>query len=582
MQLSFDQVHPELKQYFMELFSAIAPEKSTNIESLCIELVQDDKLWQGLAAVPGDQPLVSDALKSQHPHLRVFNALSRSLIGQLLPCESLKKKHPEFLRQFHLWLIRGWLQQFAKNSYLTQFQATFDFVVRVMKPYDDHAGRPFDKLVECYLDHIRLASMEELSEVETEKLHNQLICEFQDFQKSIKLFEQRIVKSEMQLAANRSASEEATKKLESITSGESLPDWAHTFVFEHWHRFFHLQMLKSGEKSIAWGEALLQELLEQFQLKSDSERSNIDEADLTSLRKNIRSLLSETVVDQASVLEFLRNLKAYHEELLSGSHSQQKWTKVSSLDFVSYTTDASGPEPWDKSVLLDDSPVIEDERAILAKCKPGMWMIFSRNGSEYHCRIAHRDFKLGQVILVNYSGAKVASLEVSQLVEAFKEHWLSSLEMGSQLDSALNKIVEYLRSQSELIRKQKEAKYQEEERRKLSQKRVETQARDQAREQKRLSLLEEYREKVETMSPGTTFSWKQMPNQELRFMLRLKVSGKFVFADKRGNKVAEWQPDELSELWANGEIKKIGSKDYADMGMEHIVAVQRSRKQSIE
>ncbi len=588
MQLSFNQVHPQLSHYFKELFSAIAPEQSENVPMHCLQLVQDESLWRSIAEQSPESPLISDALKSEHPHLRVFYVLTRSLIGQLLPCKELQRSHSEFLRQFHLWLIKSWLYQFAENNYFVEFQSVFDFTLRIFKPYDRHAGRTFDKQVDVFRQLFQHSTLQLMSGTNFEQLYNGLIEACQEFQKHAQLFERRVVQSELQLANNRRAMRDAERILNNVVAGRSLPYWAHDFVMEHWQRYFQLQLLKTAEnKSISSAEVLLQDLLASLKTPSGNRFVRFQESDLQLLRKNIRSLLVETVVEQSSMNQFMRQLKTYHDGLLAGNLSPQEWIKVEGKNVTALEiSDPDAVQSSDRTAKVEaasmNRPSDEfDERSVMALCKPGTWLSINKDGEWLRCRVAHRDMQQQLVILVNYSGAKVAVLDTTQLAEAFRQQSFQLIDLVSPLDQAVAKLSDYLQAQQQTLKSQNLAKQRQQQEQLRLKQQAEQKEQQAIARQRRQEKLQQVRSLVEMLTPGAMFQWLQGECQLIRFTLRLKLSGKLVFTDRRGDKFAEWDVDEIAELWTDGVMELKSSNELTHTDLEQIVAVQRIRKQSV-
>ena len=315
---------------------------------------------------------------------------------------------------------------------------------------------------------------------------------------------------------------------------------------------------------------LLHELLKSFKSHNDDDfKSDSVSSEYEWLRENIGALAKEFEEYQKDLDKFLLQLKVFHENLAQGVKTNIHWKTF----------------PSSKSLQSEScTHTDEEKRTLLAKFKPGMWLRYKLNERYSFCRVALRDIKLPLIVLVNFSGEKVAALNYEQINQALQNNTFQFISLHNDLNATVKKLAkEVALCRDKLEGKIKAAKLnkQREKEAVLAQ---QEETRLKAFQAKNI-LISETKSIIQTLSPGARFSYKAMPGKVIRFMLKLKVSGKYLFSDLQGQKVADWHEDELAEMLAKGELQLIENKPSMltrerDTNFEQLVSVQRMQKAS--
>ncbi len=565
MQLNFEQVHNELSLYFMQLSGLECEDAFIKEDTRCAKLIANDLLWSSVLKQPPELTLFSNSLKSKHPHLLVFGALSEALIERLFPVKRIFSNHPSFLHYFKIWFIKQWLSQYAVNQYDNDFCSVIELVTRVFKPYDKHAGDAFDEVIAGFEFHFQQAIQ---IQVGVSQLQSQLIEVLKVFEQKSDRVKSQTIQREIEQAKTDQTTQSAAQLIRQNVAGKSAPHWAVPFICKHWLEYFRRQQSEKGsKKAMWWGQTLLKDLVESFYFTPQSSATEAQQSYFSSLRKNIKQLLIKTECEKFAMDSFLSQLAMSHENLLQGIPVNFHW-----LSFNSELKDKVPCEGLSES----------QRRTLLARFKPGMWMSYVKAGDTIQCRVAHRDFERSLIILVNYSGAKIDVLNATAIDQATRQNQLQLLDISSQLNCALEKMNRDIAVQRKTLKCQQDKKRAQEQ----HQKEMAEQERERlavlARQQREFEL-QQLKQKVSELRPGVSFRWMEMPHEALQFVLRLKVSGQYVFADKRGNKVACWTEDELAELWVDGELEYLDENSSLGanvLNLEQIVSVQRTQKLS--
>ncbi len=582
MKSGFTTINQQLILYLERFVEAMSAEQSTDKLVTVEELIDNHALWQRLVEEDDHQirkDLMSDEGLKRFPHLYVMNSLTEVLVAQIIPAEQLNAKHPHFISNFQLWLMRHWLKFLSKAEFPVEFQMVVEFVSRVLKPYDLRAGRRFDSVVAEFSSFFKQATLEDISQKNIQQLQQKLAQCFQSFKQNTKPFEQRVVAFERQQFNNESASALARQFILSEFANDKVPDWLYQFVFEHWHRYFHLNLLQHDAESepVQQGRALLERLAKAMTYLTPEDVHQHISTEIAPLWSDIRTLFEKIVIEETIIDRFLQQLEDFHVAIMEERVQKCEWITVES---------ASQPESEGEQ---------SDTAKLLANFKVGSWFIYFKDDFKYRCYVADRDAIKGTIILVNYSGARVDGLSFSRLKELVKNKRIVSFSLDSHLEQRVTELGHYIEHQTRTIEAQLKERHKSKIKRqvmerleqsrkqrletKKSKRQAERRAREQQQKLKRQESIRTLSHKLAKLTPGSTFVDHRNNEQIIQFALRLKQSGKLVFVDKRGVKAAQWQPEELATLMVDNEIELLASRQSNEQTMEQIVAAQRSRRQ---
>lgn len=583
MKSGFSKINHQLNLYLERFVEAMSAEQSTDNRFTIGELIDNHALWQRLVEEDDHQirkDLMSDEGLKRFPHLYVMNGLSEVLVAQIIPAEQLNAKHPHFISNFQLWLMRHWLKFLSRAEFPVEFQMVVEFVSRVLKPYDLRAGRRFDSVVDEFSGLFKQATLEDVSQQNIQQLQQKLTQCFQSFRQKTKPFEQRVVAFERQQFNNDSASALAKQFIYDELANEKIPDWLYQFVFEHWHRYFHLNILQHDVDSepVQQGKTLLNRLAKVLTYLTPEDVHQHIATEIAPLWSDIRTLFEKIVIEETIIDRFLQQLEDFHVAIMEERVQKYEWITVESAS---------------QSESDDDQ---SNTAKLLAQFKVGSWFIYLKDDSQYRCYVVDRDAKEGTIILVNYSGARVDGVSFSRLKELVKNKKIVSLSLDSNLEQRVNELGLYIEHQTRTIEAQLKERHKSQIKRqvmerleqsrkqrletKKSKRQAERRAREQQQKLKRQESIRALSQKLASLTPGSTFVDHRNNERIIQFALRLKQSGKLIFVDKRGVKAAQWHPEELATLMVDNDIELLASRQSNEQTMEQIVAGQRSRRQS--
>ncbi len=578
----FAKVDELLLKYAEGFARAVGQEVTASTREQWLQLAQDSTLWQQVCKLDAnEQTSLPAELMTQHAELYLLNSVSEVLLNQLMPVVDLRTQHPHFFRALHLWVMRYWLAQLGTGSYSHEFQTVIEFIVRVLRPFDQYSGRSFERLLQEFAAAFETRVKQNLNQQHFIELQNQLTQCFQEFQKKTRVFEERVIQFETQLAQNASASQAARQLVNQAAAGGEVPDWTYQFLYEHWLRLFHLTLLKQGEQSelIQRGQKVLKDLIGAFKLKTFEEVQQGFATIISPLRNNIRELFASIVIDESVLDDFLDRLEAFHISILEGNELDIQWMLI------------------DSQLEANKEAASKQEQRVVAQCKLGSWFQFATDGRQYSCRVVARNRELDFIVLVNYSGARVAALSFQEVEAALTSGQLKPLTLQSNLSDKVGELSQFLETQIININNQLEIKEKasrrrqvlerlEESRRerleiKKSKREAEKRAKEIERQQLRQERIREQEQWLNKVGAGSTFVHHEMDDQIMQFALRLRNSGKMVFVDKKGVKVGEWLADELAELMIDGKVELLTSRQSNEQALEQIVANQRNQRRDI-
>ncbi|NVJ59416.1 MAG: DUF1631 family protein [Gammaproteobacteria bacterium] len=510
--------------------------------------------------------------------IQVCSAAMDSFFELLWPIERLQDKHINWaddVVECFKWI---WMHQLANNEYHNEFDPLLSFLTKILGPYDHHGGRTLDKVLDKFSQHFKAIKSKTPSSQLIEKVWKMCLFDFNEFQKQVKTFEERVCQFEIQAFNNASASDRATFLIEKAMYGHSVPAWLFRFVQDYWHRYFHLVVLKHGKDSELEqkGVELLAQLMDVMKITEAAEVQQLFATKITPLRTNIRDLLNQIIVNEQELEAFFEQLEIHHITILEGSTPEGENVGLAK-------------PPREITTALEVPAAIKQIRV-------RDWFLlreYNSHTSEYFCRVAERNLNYGFLLLCNYSGARVASLtfeEVEQLTNSGK---LSKLSLAQRYEQTIESFELQLKQQIEHIEKEEESKNKANVKRlllsRLEQSKQQRMAvKVQQREAKQRAIEREesiaFEQKVketeaffDKLIPGATFIDHTSESSMVQFVVKLR-NQLLVFVNKRGVRVGQWPTRYLAERLVSGEWEVLSTRQSTEQTMEQLVAHQRQSK----
>ena len=290
--------------------------------------------------------------------------------------------------------------------------------------------------------------------------------EFQAFLESNKkraeLAEQRAAEAtrgrEKLHAARRTAAREVLKRVEN----RNLPEIVHNVLTRPWANFLVLTLLRQGEESNEWRQAL--RFADEFAWSAEPKHSDVEKARLRNilpvLEKSLRHGLATVAYHENDVKQLMQELNVFYRGVLAvadGAPVIAAAESATPLDVVgkAAATAAALDSPVEEEIQLraedERAPqiLVGDEEECLKQAKDmkvGMWIEFTdANGTKERAKLSWISPISAKYLFVNRKGLKVSDMTAPQLAVQIKEGNAVILEEVPLFDRALDAIVERLK-----------------------------------------------------------------------------------------------------------------------------------------
>ncbi len=247
--------------------------------------------------------------------------------------------------------------------------------------------------------------------------------------------------------------------------GKQLPDIVHNVLTRPWANFLVLTLLRQGENSNEWRQAL--RFADEFvwsagPKSSDAEKTRLKGL-LPALEKNLRHGLATVAYHENDVKQLMHELNAYYRNLLGSAPGSLGAATVDddvpALEIVSKAaaTAAAVEGPVEEIVLggeaedsapetnyADDDVCLQQARAM----KVGTWVEFTDTdtGNKERAKLSWISPISSKYLFVNRKGLKVSDKTVFALAAELRRGAALILEEVPLFDRALDAIVERLKA----------------------------------------------------------------------------------------------------------------------------------------
>jgi hypothetical protein len=262
-------------------------------------------------------------------------------------------------------------------------------------------------------------------------------------------------------SARRMAAREILQRVE----GRELPEIVRTVLTRPWANYLVLTLLRQGEGSNEWRQALrfADEFVWSAQAKSsDGERMRLKGL-LPALEKSLRHGLATVAYHENDVKQLMHELNGYYTQLLSGEADARgvempmAGDQTPGFEIVgsAAATAAAIDSPVEEEIVLraEDAsaapmPGDEDEFVAQAKAmKVGTWIeLTDANGVKERAKLSWISPISSKLLFVNRKGLKVADKTVHALAVEMRRGAAVILEEVPLFDRALDAIVERLKA----------------------------------------------------------------------------------------------------------------------------------------
>jgi hypothetical protein len=259
-------------------------------------------------------------------------------------------------------------------------------------------------------------------------------------------------------AARRTAAREILKRVEN----RNLPEIVHNVLTRPWANFLVLTLLRQGEESNEWRQAL--RFADEFAWSAEPKHNDTEKTRLKAilpvLEKSLRHGLATVAYHENDVKQLMQELNAFYRGVLATGDSAPVMAAAEAaapLEVVgkAAATAAALDSPVEEEIQLraEDARapqnLIGDEEECLKQAKEmkvGMWVEFTdANGAKERAKLSWISPISQKYLFVNRKGLKVSDMTAQQLALQIKEGKAVILEEVPLFDRALDAIVERLK-----------------------------------------------------------------------------------------------------------------------------------------
>jgi len=259
-------------------------------------------------------------------------------------------------------------------------------------------------------------------------------------------------------AARRTAAREILKRVEN----RHLPEIVHNVLTRPWANFLVLTLLRQGEDSHDWRQAL--RFADEFAWSAEPKHSDVEKTRLKGilpvLEKSLRHGLATVAYHENDVKQLMQELNAFYRGVLDATDqapviaAAEAATPLEGLGKAAATAGALD-SPVEEEIQLREEDArapqhtLGDEEECLRQAKDmkvGMWVEFTdANGAKERAKLSWISPISSKYLFVNRKGLKVSDMTAPLLAMQIKEGKAVVLEEVPLFDRALDAIVERLK-----------------------------------------------------------------------------------------------------------------------------------------
>lgn len=349
---------------------------------------------------------------------------------------------------------------------------------------------------------------------------------------------------------------------------------AHEFILGPWKNSLQLTMIKHGEDSDAWRRMvrLTDTLADTLQpIETNEQRQQAFKA-IPVLNEELHdALLSEQHNEQSDAIAEIDDLLV---QLLTQAEIEYK-----TLPKIPLFESASG-------VTMSISHSLKAEARMQTL---GKWYVYQEKDMDtaIRCKLALISEEAEMQVFVNMLGVKCLQQSLDEFAFALSTGAMQPLHPVSNLDASIARIIYTLNKRvMELDRRQAELEERrQQQRERLEQARAAAKAKaeaealalEQAKAEVKRLQAEHKRQKeqaaqaaieadadalISTFSAGDWILLKQEDEEvEAKLAVKMKSSGKYIFVDRIGIKLAELQHEDMIQMLIRGELRPLDAAD---------------------
>lgn len=401
----------------------------------------------------------------------------------------------------------------------------------------------------------------------------------QGFEAYLKEHEERLGRMEsafIEQEQNKRASNDVRANVQQViskaVSGKKVPAFVVDFLHQVWSKYLYVTFLRQGVDSDAWrlGIRDMYQLIWSVVTRDEAELKRRMRDQLSQSLKRLRQG-SDSIFHDIPTEKFFNALGHIHIAVIRGKEPDPRLFKM-----VAFPRD--GAESAKDFLIKPPPEILETE--------PGTWFRIKRQGFTTRAKLIEINTDHGYLLFSNYAGVLSTRYDFDTFADGIRKKTIRPIDMQpafeALLSQALEMLGEYMKAiRAEVERKDKEMRRAKEENKRQKRaaeerkvakeqelkqileaetRRREEQARQvaekKAEEERgaRRAALDQALGEVNKLQPGGMLElMDEHSNTEVVSLgLKLKRTGKLVFTDRNGRKLAEHLPEQLAEKIVSG------------------------------
>lgn len=494
-----------------------------------------------------------------------------------------------------LWLSNP-QSLFSSNSAARQF---LELALSMVRLYDEHAGsRGKGLIVELTALHRGVAGGGDFSNETCQSGKRQLAALIRRYNKNALIFESHIIEKERSELLREDARLSVNAHITAAVSGRVLPKVLLEFLREVWSKHLYITYLREGMDCTAWHEGVadIDTLVWSLCVRDSKKLFDAYGGSVSKTMARMRTNAAAVYQDTQLSERFFQCADSIHLQVMDGCQPE-----IPEPVRVESPADSIVDPPAD---LSGDS---------LDELRVGDWYRVVDKGIRRRCKLIEKNSERQYLLFANFSGLKTGKYSLARATEGLKDGWIQPMGREGAFDRALSFAVQSLSDEipalesaateaenermaalesrrqaveRERERLREEAVRQEAKRTLAEQLRLaEVRAKEQATERARALSQEREQAKarvladVQRLQAGGILELIGDDGQQVtaKLGLKLKSSGKMIFVDRFGAKLAEFLPGQLVERILEGSAAVVNYGVAFDDTLQSLI-IDRSDK----
>ncbi len=449
-----------------------------------------------------------------------------------------------------------------------------EILLRICRLFDAYSGSRSEQLLQEVAVIVETLDTSESSQGgNVEACIDALVEVFEQHNAESLELARKLIAGEQGACLQENARQLVNREMFHAVEGLRLPPVFVHFLERAWSKYLYVTYLRNGSESRNWttGIRVIRLLANSLHIRGRDTMFHYYGSQIPAALRTLKDAAYSIHQDVDLVENLLAELDDIHQRILNEEQLDiSDWVEVHSANPVNSSKTVPEPSPQIESLLV------------------GHWYKLNQGGLKRRCKLIEKNLQYGYCLFTNLSGILAAKLSFVEAEHILGKAGLQRMDAIPALENGLTYCTRELHKQlpglerqvkeaeqawldanrrqkkqeaAELIRRHEEQRRQKEEARRQEQLRLEEERRlakaeAEAEEQQaaRRRLVDQAQAKLARMQSG---GWLELIRDDqtrvsCKLGLRLKSSGKMIFVDSLGRKVAELHSQELAEKIVDG------------------------------